>query len=110
MKAIQYDTAIIAFKEDGEYEEVLTSIWSVHPLPRSSIKTQVMYQCEGYVTFGSFKIVDETTATMCSKCGKGLNDAIPMRTQNVRCCAHCNTENPWPLDEGQKGIGYTNEG
>jgi hypothetical protein len=42
----------------------------------------------------------------CYNCSNTLKDAIPIRTQRIRVCLHCGKENSWPLDEGQKPIGY----
>lgn len=45
------------------------------------------------------------SSSSCPNCG---NTALAKkRTENLKHCTDCNTVIPWPLDEGQKPVGYT---
>jgi len=46
----------------------------------------------------------EKTSKRCPNCG---NEKLALlRTLNLKRCADCNTNIEWPLNEGQKPVGY----
>ena len=108
MKAIEYKTTILACEDvAGVYERVEVVVYSDHPIPRNVLKQKVMKKCDGYVTFATMTVDSERTVSVCEKCGYSLEQAVLLRTQNIKVCLNCSHENDWVLDDGQAGIGYS---